>query len=152
MRSTFNAIKNRPKLAYYLRQCYMIKSAENLDLRKGNLGLFDSLMNFWVNFSLQSNRLLNLHKTRRFDNTRQTCLLASNIHIRTTSITPHSELKQQLILLLKSLNFTIMSLLKRRGVVRNSICRSHAATAKRDVCLIINGNLVKFEDSLLPFR
>ena len=51
----------------------MIKSAENLHLSKGNLGLFDSVMNFWGNFSLQSNRLLKLHKTRRFENTRQTC-------------------------------------------------------------------------------
>ena len=32
----------------------MIKSAENLHLSKRNLGLFDSLMNFWGNFSLQS--------------------------------------------------------------------------------------------------
>ena len=55
MRPTFNSIKNRPKLAYYLRQCYIIKSAENLHLIKENLGLFDSVMNFWGNFSLQSN-------------------------------------------------------------------------------------------------
>ena len=61
----------------------MIKSGENLDLCKGNEGLFDSVMNFWGNFSLQSNRLLKLHKTRRFENTRQTCQLASNVHIRT---------------------------------------------------------------------
>ena len=40
-----------------------------------------------------------------------------------------------------------MLLLKRRAVIRNSIRRSHAATAMRDVCL--NG---KFEESLLPFR
>ena len=73
MRPTFNAIKNRPKLAYYLRRCYVIKSAENLDLSKGHLGFFDSIMNFWGNFSLQSNRLLKLPKTRRFENTRQTC-------------------------------------------------------------------------------
>ena len=73
MRPIFNAIKNRPKLAYYLRRCNMIKSAENLHLSKGNLGLFDSVMNFWGNFSLQSNRLLKLHKTRRFENTMQTC-------------------------------------------------------------------------------
>ena len=33
-----------------------------------------------------------------------------------------------------------MLLLKRRAVIRNSIRRSHAATAMRDVCL--NGNLV----------
>ena len=51
----------------------MIKSAENLDLCKGNVGLFDSLMTFWGNVSLQSNRLLKLHKTRRLENTRQTC-------------------------------------------------------------------------------
>ena len=51
----------------------MIKSAENLHLSKGNLGLFDSVMNFWGNVSLQSNRLLKLHKTRLFENTRQTC-------------------------------------------------------------------------------
>ena len=73
LRPTFNAIKNRPKLAYYLRRCYIIKSAENLHLSKGNVGLFDSPMTFWGNFSLQSNRLLKLHKTRRFENTRQTC-------------------------------------------------------------------------------
>ena len=73
MRPTFNSIKNSPKLAYYLRRWYMIQSAENLHLSKGNLGLFDSVMNFWGNFSLQSNRLLKLHKTRRFENTRQTC-------------------------------------------------------------------------------
>ena len=73
LRPTFNAIKNRPKLAYYLRRCYMIKYAENLDLCKGNVGLFDSLITFWGNFALQSNRLLKLHKTRRFENTRQTC-------------------------------------------------------------------------------
>ena len=59
-------------------------------------------------------------------------------YTHTTSITPHSELKQQLILLLKSLTF--MLLLKRRAVIRNSIRRSHAATAMRDVCL--HGNLV----------
>ena len=73
MRPTFNSIKNSPKLAYYLRRCYVTKSAENLHLSKGRLGLFDSVMNFWGNFSLQSNRLLKLHKTRRFENTRQTC-------------------------------------------------------------------------------
>ena len=33
-----------------------------------------------------------------------------------------------------------MFLLERRAVIRNSIRRSHAATAMRDVCL--NGNLV----------
>ena len=33
-----------------------------------------------------------------------------------------------------------MLLLERRAVIRNSIRRSHAATAMRDVCL--NGNLV----------
>ena len=55
-----------------------------------------------------------------------------------SSITSHSELKQQLILLLKSLTF--MLLLKRRGVVQNSIRGSHPATAKRDVCL--NGNII----------
>ena len=33
-----------------------------------------------------------------------------------------------------------MLLLKRRAVIRNSIRRSHAATAMRDVCL--HGNLV----------
>ena len=59
-------------------------------------------------------------------------------YTHTTSITPHSELKQQLILLLKSLTF--MLLLKRRAVIRSSIRRSHAATAMRDVCL--HGNLV----------
>ena len=59
-------------------------------------------------------------------------------YTHTTSITPHSELKQQLILLLKSLTF--MLLLKRRAVIRNLIRRSHAATAMRDVCL--HGNLV----------
>ena len=59
-------------------------------------------------------------------------------YTHTTSITSHSELKQQLILLLKSLTF--MLLLKRRAVIRNSIRRSHAATAMRDVCL--DGNLV----------
>ena len=58
-------------------------------------------------------------------------------YTHTTSITSHSELKQ-LILLLKSLTF--MLLLKRRAVIRNSIRRSHAATAMRDVCL--HGNLV----------
>ena len=36
----------------------MIKSAENLDLCKGNVGLFDSLMTFWGNFSLQSKGLV----------------------------------------------------------------------------------------------
>ena len=39
-----------------------------------------------------------------------------------------------------------MFLLERRAVIRNSIRRSHAATAMRDVCL--NGNLVVSGDPI----